>query len=465
MLDTKLRDYADTDTYPFHMPGHKRNMDGFENPYNIDITEITGFDDLHHADGIIKEAQQRAAKLYGADRCYYLVNGSTCGILSAISATTKKGDKIIVARNCHKSVYHALYLRELQPVYVYPEESDYNIQGQIRKEDIQEILEQNTDIKAVIITSPTYDGVVSDIVEIAKLVHAYNIPLIVDEAHGAHFGLDESMPQNAINLGADCVIVSIHKTLPAFTQTALLLVNEGKADCQKIEEFLDIYETSSPSYILMAGIEKCIRVMTENSKELFARLNQNLDGFYKKMRALQKLHVLIEEDFKDKAFEFDRTKILISAENTDITGHQLKEILTDRYQIELEMSCENYALAIATVMDEEDGFRRLAEALIEIDSNCNIQKTSCSIREIYTKPERKYEIHEIDNFSKEKVSLQQAEGKISSEYIYFYPPGIPILVPGERINIQNIKAIEEAIAQGIEVYGLTENKMIFILKE
>lgn len=465
MLDTKLRNYADTDTYPFHMPGHKRNMDGFENPYNIDITEITGFDDLHHADGIIKEAQQRAAKLYGADRCYYLVNGSTCGILSAISATTKKGDKIIVARNCHKSVYHALYLRELQPVYVYPEVSDYNIQGQIRKEDIQEILEQNTDIKAVIITSPTYDGVVSDIAEIAKLVHAYNIPLIVDEAHGAHFGLDESMPQDAINLGADCVIVSIHKTLPAFTQTALLLVNEGKADCQKIEEFLDIYETSSPSYILMAGIEKCIRIMTENSKELFAVLNQNLDGFYKKMQALQKLHVLIEEDFKDKAFEFDRTKILISTENTDITGHQLKEILTDRYQIELEMSCENYALAIATVMDEEDGFRRLAEALIEIDSNCNIQKTSCSIREIYTKPERKYEIHEIDNFSKEKVSLQQAEGKISSEYIYFYPPGIPILVPGERINIQNIKAIEEAIAQGIEVYGLTENKMIFILKE
>lgn len=465
MLDTKLRNYADTDTYPFHMPGHKRNMDGFENPYNIDITEITGFDDLHHADGIIKEAQQRAAKLYGADRCYYLVNGSTCGILSAISATTKNGDKIIVARNCHKSVYHALYLRELQPVYVYPEVSDYNIQGQIRKEDIQEILEQNTDIKAVIITSPTYDGVVSDIAEIAKLVHAYNIPLIVDEAHGAHFGLDESMPQNAINLGADCVIVSIHKTLPAFTQTALLLVNEGKADCQKIEEFLDIYETSSPSYILMAGIEKCIRIMTENSKELFAVLNQNLDGFYKKMQALQKLHVLIEEDFKDKAFEFDRTKILISTENTDITGHQLKEILTDRYQIELEMSCENYALAIATVMDEEDGFRRLAEALIEIDSNCNIQKTSCSIREIYTKPERKYEIHEIDNFSKEKVSLQQAEGKISSEYIYFYPPGIPILVPGERINSQNIKAIEEAITQGIEVYGLTENKMIFILKE
>lgn len=465
MLDTKLRDYADTDTYPFHMPGHKRNMAGFENPYNIDITEITGFDDLHHADGIIKEAQQRAAKLYGADRCYYLVNGSTCGILSAISATTKKGDKIIVGRNCHKSVYHALYLRELQPVYVYPEVSDYNIQGQIRKEDIQEILEQNTDIKAVIITSPTYDGVVSDIAGIAKLAHSYNIPLIVDEAHGAHFGLDESMPQNAINLGADCVIVSIHKTLPAFTQTALLLVNEGKADCQKIEEFLDIYETSSPSYILMAGIEKCIRVMKENSKELFAVLNQNLDGFYKKMQALQKLHVLIEEDFKDKAFEFDRTKILISAENTDITGHQLKEILTDRYQIELEMSCENYALAIATVMDEEDGFRRLAESLIEIDSNCNIQKTSCSIREIYTKPERKYEIHEIDNFSKEKVSLQQAEGKISSEYIYFYPPGIPILVPGERINIQNIKAIEEAIAQGIEVYGLTENKMIFILKE
>ena len=465
MLDEKLIEYAATNTYPFHMPGHKRNIKEFLSPYDIDITEITDFDDLHHSEGILLEAQKRAAQMYGTDECFYLVNGSTCGLLASISALTNKHDRVLVARNCHKAVYHAIYLRELQPVYIYPEITDYNIQGQVTIESVQEAIESNPEIKAVIITSPTYDGIVSDVASIAKLVHSYGIKLIVDEAHGAHFGLDESMPENAIRLGADCVIVSVHKTLPAFTQTALLLVNRQRVDVTRIENFLDIYETSSPSYILMAGIERCVRMMTENGKNLFVKLNNNLDDFYAKVNGLCHLKVLTQADFGHDAYEFDRTKILISTSRCQLNGHDIKKILTTKYKIELEMSSENYALALATVMDTKDGFDRLADALVEIDRECkSCGESDIDINNVYTPKERVCEIHEMDLMGRKQIPFSQAEGCVCGDYIYFYPPGIPILVPGERVDAKAIADIRRAVEIGIDVYGLTENQMIFILK-
>ena len=188
MLEEKLRELAQSNRYPFHMPGHKRMLDG-TNPYAIDITEIEDFDNLHHAEGIIKDAEDAAAKMYGAKKAYYLVNGSTCGILAAISASVKRGGKILVARNCHKSVYHAIFLRQLSPEYVYPENTHYGIQGQILVKAIEKKLAECPDIQAVVLTSPTYDGLVSDVKSIAEVVHRRNITLIVDEAHGAHFGV------------------------------------------------------------------------------------------------------------------------------------------------------------------------------------------------------------------------------------------------------------------------------------
>ena len=213
MLEQKLNELEQSDIYPFHMPGHKRAFLPFANPYAIDITEIEGFDNLHHATGILQEAQQKAADLYGAQKTYYLVNGSTCGLLAAISAAVPRGGKILVARNCHKAVYHAMYLRQLVPVYLYPEDTAYGIQGQVTPQMVQKQLKQTPDIRAVVITSPTYDGVVSDIQSIADIVHAYGIPLIVDEAHGAHFGFSPEFPENATRLGADAVIMSVHLSL------------------------------------------------------------------------------------------------------------------------------------------------------------------------------------------------------------------------------------------------------------
>ena len=244
MLEQKLNELEQSDIYPFHMPGHKRAFLPFANPYAIDITEIEGFDNLHHATGILQEAQQKAADLYGAKKTYYLVNGSTCGLLAAISAAVPRGGKILVARNCHKAVYHAMYLRQLVPVYLYPEDTAYGIQGQVTPQMVRKQLEQTPDIRAVVITSPTYDGVVSDVQNIADIVHAYGIPLIVDEAHGAHFGFSPEFPENATRLGADAVIMSVHKTLPAFTQTALLHLCSDRIAEKKGIDF-DKADTSS----------------------------------------------------------------------------------------------------------------------------------------------------------------------------------------------------------------------------
>ena len=260
-LYEKLKMYGQSDYYGFHMPGHKRNpnLPGDRIPYQIDITEIHGFDDLHHAEGILKEAQENAAAWFHAEETHFLINGSTSGILSAILGTTHRGDTILVARNCHKSVYHAIDMNELNPVYLYPAfDSEAQLNTEISAEDVRTALEKNPKIRAVVIVSPTYDGVVSDVEAIAEAVHEKGIPIIVDEAHGAHFGFHPYFPENSNTKGADLVIHSLHKTLPSLTQTALLHVNGDLVDRRKVKKYLDMLQTSSPSYVLMASIDACV---------------------------------------------------------------------------------------------------------------------------------------------------------------------------------------------------------------
>ena len=275
----KLKAYSDSDYYGFHMPGHKRNKNvtGAELPYEIDITEIEGFDDLHHAEGILKELQNYAAKVFHADETHYLVNGSTVGLLSAVMGCTERGGKILTVRNCHKSVYNAIYMNELEPVYIYPQfDTEQDLNGEIKVEELKEILasDQDRKIQAVVITSPTYDGVVSDVEAIAEAVHEYNLPLIVDEAHGAHFGFHTYFPENSNVKGADLVIHSLHKTLPSLTQTALLHMNQtdGKwlFDCERVRMYLHMLQSSSPSYVLMASIDECVHILEEKREEIVA---------------------------------------------------------------------------------------------------------------------------------------------------------------------------------------------------
>ena len=345
MLEQKLNELEQSDIYPFHMPGHKRAFLPFANPYAIDITEIEGFDNLHHATGILQEAQQKAADLYGAKKTYYLINGSTCGLLAAISAAVPRGEKILMARNCHKAVYHAMYLRQLVPVYLYPEDTAYGIQGQVTPQMVRKQLEQTPDIRAVVITSPTYDGVVSDIKNIADTVHAYGIPLIVDEAHGAHFGFSPEFPENATRLGADAVIMSVHKTLPAFTQTALLHLCSDRIAEKKVAQFLGIYETSSPSYLLMAGIEKSLQIIEKDREMLFAAYSRRLAEFRDKTKNLKTLQVLQPSDFsKQEAFSFDpgnfqeiAYRVADAFFGEDVPADTLKQIVYDTLSFDVPL--------------------------------------------------------------------------------------------------------------------------------
>ena len=457
MIEQKLKALAQSDVYPFHMPGHKRQLSGFF-PYELDITEIEGFDNLHHAKGLLFEAQQYAAQMYQSRKAYYLVNGSTCGILAAISAATTKGGRVLVARNCHKAVYNAIYLRGLKAEYVYPVATHYEIQGQIQAADVERKLVEKPDIQAIVITSPTYDGLVSDVRAIADLAHAHGIPLIVDEAHGAHFGLDEAFPDNATVLGADAVIMSVHKTLPAPTQTAILHLCSDRINVTKMEKFLGIYETSSPSYVLMAGIEESLRLADEARGAQMKEYVRRLQIFREKMRRLTILRVPDRADFTgEEAYAYDIGKLLLVT-NGAISGKALQELLLKKYGLQMEMSSGNYVLAMTSFMDTEEGLERLADALLEIDATLTVtdQREMFSPEKIYRQPKKAMEIDEVQDGESTSVAFSEAEGRICADYIYLYPPGIPVIVPGEVLDQQTLTVIETCQKMELDVEGLPQ---------
>ncbi len=414
----KLKEYADSDMYPFHMPGHKRRdpsgSAGQKDtllPYRIDITEIDGFDNLHHAEGILKDAMDYAAEVYGSDRTYFLVNGSTCGILAAICAATVPGSSILMARNSHVSAYNALILGDLDPVYILPaaispggcsgigEPLNAGIPGSVDPSDVEKALQDDTDhkIRAVFIVSPTYEGIVSDVTSIAAAAHSFGIPLIVDEAHGAHLNFapdDGYFPRSALSCGADIVIQSLHKTLPALTQTAVMHIRGDLVGPGRIEQFLNMFESSSPSYILMASIDECIRYMNGEGRKEMERYEKRLKTFYSETSSLKTLRV---PDFQTdissgtqssekkktdrlRVYARDPSKIVIlagsasaGAENISekpvLTGSGLAAILRENYHIETEMSAPDYVIAMTSLMDTDEGFERLITALQEIDSS------------------------------------------------------------------------------------------------
>ena len=488
----RLTEYAGSDAYPFHMPGHKRREipdgipGGFPDPYGIDITEIDGFDNLHHAEGILKDAMETVAAIYGADRSWYLVNGSTCGILSAVFAATENGGKILTARNCHKAVYHAICLNRLEAEYLYPEEiTEFGINGGIRAEDVRKALEKDamrcagnsgdvrgkiTKIQAVLITSPTYEGVVSDIRAITDAAHEYGIPLIVDEAHGAHLEYADqchSFPKSALEYGADIVIQSLHKTLPCFTQTAILHVKGKLVDQDRISRYLSMFQTSSPSYLFMAGMERCIRYMDGDGRNEMIRYEKRLERFMERMEGLQVLEVLDREicgKYRTVA-GWDPSKIVVSTMRAeDFHGEELAETLRRKYHLEMEMTAPEYVIAMTSLMDTEEGFERLGTALLEIDGALRrrtesgrkekaASETPEGLESKLSHPVRRMLICEAMDADTERTAFQDTVGKVSAEFVYLYPPGIPIIAPGEVFTDAIVEKIMAYKAAGLLVQG------------
>ena len=373
MLYDKLKEHAASGVYPMHMPGHKRNTELLHSdiPYDIDITEIHGFDDLHNPCGILLQTAELAAELYGSDRAFLLVNGSTVGILAVIGAHTTRGDKILATTNCHRSVQNASVLFGLDPVYLTPETDEISgIALSISPEAVGLALENTPDIRLAVITSPSYEGVMSDIAAIADIVHKRNIPLLVDSAHGAHLGFSPGFPDSAVHAGADLVVMSLHKTLPALTQCSLLHICGDLANTGETARLLSVLQTSSPSYVLMASIDDCLRLLASDKDELFHNYARNIYRFSEDIRTLKNLFVLCHGSARPcpGIFAFDPGKLVIATKNTALSGIILADVLRTEYSIELELAGSDYAIAMTGICDSTDGFARLAQALLAVDS-------------------------------------------------------------------------------------------------
>lgn len=496
---SELIRYTDTKTYPFHMPGHKRRFLDFDkNIYEMDVTEISGMDEMHDPKEIIRESMDYLKKVYGTKESFYLVNGSTGGILAAIFTAIRKKEEILVARNCHKSVYHAIELCEAVPTFLYPKwKKEYDFYGEISPKKVEKILSRNPQIKAFVLTSPTYEGVLSDIRRISEICRKYGVLCIVDEAHGAHLPFaskNGKFPKSAIESGADLVIQSLHKTLPSLTQTAILHVPEGsRVDLGRLRHYLTVFQTSSPSYVFMASMERCVDFMEKDGMKLWSRYETLLDEFYQSLqgkdgqkKGLKYFRLYQGED----AFAFDKGKIIISTKNTPFSGADLAQRLRDNDQIEIEMEAATYVIAMTSLMDDEEGFLRLKKALLSIEKE--IQNGKLNLNEIkewdskgnsgfvikndrlevnnqegfkIPKAKRKCSIKKAIRMPQEEVSLKDCVGRISKEYVFVYPPGIPVLTPGEGIRKEIRDLLLKYIDLGLNVKGLYDDKKIKVLCE
>ena len=487
-LYAALSAYSGSDYYPCHMPGHKRSKAAGDMAryYDIDITEIDGFDDLHHAEGILRDAMAPANEIYGAGETFYLVNGSTGGVLASIMTAAERGSEILIARNCHRSVYHAAVMQELTLRYCYPPLlEEYDICDGVPVREIERLLERYPDCRAVVVTSPTYEGIVSDIGAIAEAVHARDKILIVDEAHGAHFGLDKNMPEGAVAQGADLVIHSLHKTLPAMTQTALLHVQGDRVDQRKLRAYLRMLQTSSPSYVMMASMDSCMRYVRAHGAERFAFMRRQYELFCSKTDRCRYIHVGRMSDLAKKPHhltDWDIGKLVIFTRHPAYNGRRLYDILRQEYHLQLEMAAGDYAVAIMSMMDDKEGWQRLADALVQIDDRIERESLCAAVQSGQTaslKADGRMEdgapetvkpvavMRAADAFfgRREEVELSCAAGRVAADFIDLYPPGVPLLVPGEIISGGLIARIEACRHMGLRVRGVSASGKTAVLAE
>lgn len=497
-LEKYFQHYNEKKLLPLHMPGHQRKRDmGTALPYAYDYTEVEELDNLHAPEGILQEAMNRTAAYYGCSNCFYLVNGSSSGLQAGIFTLLEEGDEVVVARNCHRSVFYALSLRKAKIHFLLPEFwEDFSCFGSVSLKEVERLLREFPKSKALIFTSPSYEGVVSDVEGIARLCHENGLSLLVDEAHGAHFSPKRgaSFPESAISLGADLVVQSPHKTLCSLTQSAWILGNGERYSREKLSFYLSIFQTTSPSYPLMLSLEKATTLLETEGEDLFSHWKEVMESFREKAKGLSYFSFLWEKE--EACFAMDFSKIFLRALGIPKLrlGRDLAKLLREDYGIESEMhSGENLLLMTGPFISEED-MDRLFIALKDIERRLgdeNRQKPgdergkqaeeergketgdemseliAGSAPSLQSLPSLQskilssalYQISITDNTLQiseglkegEELSLRDGEGRICLEYLSLYPPGIPLLFPGEKLTAEKIQGIEALEKEGIEL--------------
>lgn len=466
-LQEYFQEYNAKDIYPFHMPGHKRNTElcKMDNPYAMDYTEVDDLDDLHEAsahpgrDSILANSMAKAARIFGSKVSFYLVNGSSGGLVSSILGLTRRGDRVLIPRNTHKSIYNALSLAGVRPVYVYPTlDEATGVYAGVRPQDVERAFGRYPDIKLALVVSPTFDGVVSNINSIAKICHDNDAYLVVDEAHGPHLGLSPYFPDSAVHQGADVVVQSLHKTLPVLTQTSILHICTDRVEPEFISRTISIIESTSPSYVLMNSADQCMDLLEKRGEELFKIYSDRLDAFSESMKALKHLKVLCKGndcvDNHPNIPYFDKGKILISTRGTNMTGKQLYETLLKEYRCQMEMCLADVVLGMTSIADTQEGLDRLRDAILDIDSkleDANVTKPLLLKNEMISYPA--LTPAEAMDLNGEFVSVEESVGRIAREFVYAYPPGIPYIIPGEMIEADTLETMRRLESSGIRLIG------------
>lgn len=454
------------DKTSFHTPGHnsgklfeKLNLNIINNNlYNYDTTEIHGMDNLLNPRGIIKKSQDNLSDFLGTDKTYYLVNGSTSGIISMILSQVNPKDKVLIQRDSHESVINAIILGDIEPVFLEPNiEKDYFLALNNNLKSLKENLKK--DIKAVILTSPNYYGFFWDLKEVRKILDSYdeNILLLIDEAHGAHLRINENYKNKSSLYYSDVSVQSFHKSLPSMTQTSVLNINNSKRiNKERLEYFLRMNSSSSPSYIFLASLELSYYIIKYYGQNLMKELIVNIAQFKDLIKDNNDFHVF-------QGIDKDETKIVILIKTPNISGYELMDILREDYNIYLELASTRFVLALSTISNTNEDFLKLANSLNEISKN----------KEKYFKGDSNIKLNNINYFSytkeksfketfysdKELIPVNSALGKTLGSTISIYPPGIPIIFLGEKLNKEKIDLLNDLIKSGAEINGIKDGSV------
>lgn len=465
-----LLQHAANDPVSFHMPGHKGSAifkkygyeEYLDNFVDCDITEIPGADNLFQAEGIIKETMDKYSRLYDVEHSYLQINGTSGGIIASILATVKPGRKLIMARNCHKSVFNALTLGNIKPVYAKPELiEEHGILGAVSPEEIQRCIDGNPEADAIILPSPNYYGICSDIKAIADVAHKAGKVLIVDQAHGAHlkffhkFGYGEGMPMAAEACEADLVINSIHKTLASLTQSAVLNLNSKLVDRYVLEDKIQAIESTSPSYVLMSFLDINADLLNDHGDQAMKEWRDAIDYFYEEAKAIKGLKLM-------NAGNMDITKINLDMSALGIDGARLEQLLMEK-GIFSELYTGDVLMLMTGIGNTKKHMDRTLEALREIAAGGkSIEPSDAERRKAYHVPAAG-KLYDVP-MDKEFVTMDDAAGKICAGSIIPYPPGIPFVCPGEEITADIIRYIKALRTDGEKVIGVNDKGEILVGK-
>lgn len=460
--------HAEKKTIPFHIPGHKRGrgMDPAfrdflgENALSIDLINIAPLDDLHHPKGAIKEAEELAAEAFGADRTFFSVQGTSGAIMAMIMAAVKPGEKILIPRNVHKSVLTAVVLSGADPVFMAPEiDPARGVAHGVSLATVRKHLEADDAIRAVLVVNPTYFGVCADLKGIADLVHSRGIPLLVDEAHGAHLYFHPELPLSAMEAGADAAATSVHKLGGSLTQSSLLNLQGDLLSGDRVQATLSMLTTTSTSYLLLASLDAARRHLSLHGRETLSRAIRLANWAREEINRIPGLSCLGPEVIGDRSssYDLDPTKLCITVTELGLTGAEVEVILRERYGIEVELSDLYNILCLVTLADDEASVEALLSALRSIAR----EHYACRPARPVTvrtpeMPPLAMSPREAFYAETEVVPLMESAGRIMAEFIMVYPPGIPILLPGERITEANLRYIKEHMEAGLPVQGLED---------